>query len=244
MSHRNVAISGAATGLGLALTKRFLETGDTVYGITRTRRHWITARKNLSDSKNFYLFQADLCYEKNVKQTLSAIGKRAGRIDVLINSAGYGNRPVRIEKETVQEFQKNFSSNLLSVFLMCKYALPFFQKQKSGWIINIASMAGKRAVPFLAAYSASKFGVLAISQSVAKENQTSGFKCITVCPGGMNTAMRAKIFGVEDAKRQQSADFVAEKIVEIINGGIAVESGGDISIRHGKITAINPPPEA
>ena len=175
---------------------------------------------------------------------MSVVNHRAGRIDVLINNAGYGNKTSRLEKETLKEFQKNLSGNLVSTFLMCKYTVPLFQKQKSGWIVNISSMAGKRAVPLLGAYSASKFGVIALSQSIAKENLSSGFRCITVCPGGMNTAMRAKIFGKDDAARQQSPDFVADKILEILDGTLEVESGGDILIRHGKITAINPPPEA
>ena len=127
---------------------------------------------------------------------------------------------------------------------MCKYTLPLLKEQKRGWIINIASMAGKRAVPSLGAYSVAKFGVTALTQSIAKENPSAGFRCITVCPGGMNTEMRAKLFGRKDAERQQSADFVADKILEILDGKIQVESGGDLVIRHGRITAINPLPEA
>jgi hypothetical protein len=60
----------------------------------------------------------------------------------------------------------------------------------------------------------------------------------------MNTAMRAKLFGVADAKRQQSPDFVAEIIMRVVQGKIVVPSGGDIIIRHGKVAAINDPPPA
>ena len=60
----------------------------------------------------------------------------------------------------------------------------------------------------------------------------------------MNTQLRTKLFGREDAERQQSTDFVADKIMEIIEGKIVVQSGGDIVIRHGRVTAINPAPEA
>lgn len=245
MSGRIIVISGASTGLGLSLASRFLKAEDTVYGVTRTRNHWDLAKKNLSNhSSSFFLYQLDCSREAEVKQFFSTVRKQAGKIDLLVNNAGYANRPVRFEKETLKEFEKNLSDNLISTFLMCKHALPIFLKQKDGWIINISSTAGKRAVPGMAAYSAAKFGVLALSQSIAKENLSAGFKCITVCPGGMNTAMRVKVFGKEDAEKQQSADFVADKILEMIDGKIAVESGGDLCIRHGKITAVNPPPEA
>jgi len=128
--------------------------------------------------------------------------------------------------------------------LTIKYAFPFFKKQKKGFIVNISSMAGKRAVPRLFPYSASKFAVLALSQCVAKENAENGIKCITVCPSGMNTEMRAKLFGKKDASLQQSSDFVADIVMKVIHGKIEVLSGGDIVICHGKIKAINPPPSA
>jgi NAD(P)-dependent dehydrogenase (short-subunit alcohol dehydrogenase family) len=105
-------------------------------------------------------------------------------------------------------------------------------------------MAGKRAVPRLFAYSAARSGILALSQCVAKENADAGLKCITVCPGGMNTRMRADLFGREDAEKQQSPDFVADVIFKVIQDEIQVESGGDIVIRHGKITTVEPCPAA
>lgn len=239
-----VLITGATAGLGLSLAVRFLEAGDRVYGVSRTKRNWASARKSTHHSKHFFLLQGDLTSEPGTKRIISKVLKREGRIDILINNAGYANCPVRTEKESVREFQKNFSNNLLTAFLTAKHSLPSFRKKKKGWIINISSMAGKRAVPRLAAYSASKFGVVALSQAIAKENLDIDLKCITVCPGGMNTTMRSKLFGLEDAAKQQSPEFVADKIMEIIGGKIDVPTGGDIVIRHGQITAINPAPGA
>lgn len=244
MTERIVVITGAATGLGLSLAKQFLDHGDAVFGVTLTKRHWPKAKKLLSHRSRFFLDQADVTQESEVKHFVNSLQKRAGRIDILINNAGYAGRTARIEEETLEEFEKNITSNLTSTFLMCKYTVPIFRRQQSGWIINISSMAGKRAVPLLSAYSASKFGVVALSQAVAKENRFPKFRCITICPGGMNTVMRAKLFGEEDAKRQQSPDYVAEKILDILDETIEVESGGDVVIRYGAITAINPPPNA
>jgi NAD(P)-dependent dehydrogenase (short-subunit alcohol dehydrogenase family) len=127
---------------------------------------------------------------------------------------------------------------------MCKYAIPFMKKQARALIMNISSMAGTRAVPRLAAYSAAKFGVLALSQAVAKENAGTGLRCITVCPGGMNTEMRCELFGAEDAERQQAPGFVAGIIADIAAGKTKISSGGHIIIRHSKIAGIVPPPEA
>lgn len=241
---QSVIITGANSGLGFALAKRFVKAGDRVYGISKTKRNWSYVKSELADSGHFFLYQLDVTSEPKVRKWLKNFRRKVKKIDILINSAGYSSRPTPVEKLSVKEFQKNISANLFSAFLMCKYALPIFKSQKQGLIINIASMAGKRAVPNLAAYSASKFGVLALSQSIAKENPNAGFKCITVCPGGMNTIMRVKLFGKADAERQQSPDYVADIILKIVQNKISVESGGDIIIRHGKIAAINPKPAA
>lgn len=236
---RIVVITGASTGLGLELSERFVLEGDMVYGATLTRRHWSSARKSIVPPERFNLSQVDVCSEAQVRRFLSKVYQKTDRLDILINNAGYANRPTPLEKLDTKEFEKHFTANLLSVFLMCKYALPLFQKQRSGLIINIASYAGKRAVPSLAAYSASKFGVVALGQAIAKENSDSGFRCITVCPGGMNTKMRERLFGKEDAERQQSAGFVAEQIMKIITGEIEVASGSDVVVRHRQVSTVN-----
>ena len=117
------------------------------------------------------------------------------------------------------------------------------RKQAHGMIISISSMAGKRGVPNFAAYSASKFAVLGLTQSVAKELKDSGIFCIAVCPGGMSTEMRTKAFGWEDSKKQQSPQYVANVVKDVLMGKIKVPHGGDIVIRNGEITAINAPLE-
>ncbi|OGW79379.1 MAG: hypothetical protein A3G33_03295 [Omnitrophica bacterium RIFCSPLOWO2_12_FULL_44_17] len=241
--NRTIFITGASTGLGLSLSKGFMEAGDTVIGITKTKRHWPKALKQVNSNSKFKLICADLTKEKAVAALVKKIQKAFPKIDILINNAGYIDHVSRVEKTSAREFKNNFEINLFSAFLMCKTVLPIFIKQKSGLIINISSMAGKRAVPRLAGYSASKFGVLALSQCIAKENIENNIKCFTICPGGMNTEMREKVFGKEDAQKQQAPDFVADVIMKTVSGEIPVDSGGDIVIRHGKITAINPVPE-
>ena len=240
---RIIVITGASRGLGLELAKKFVASGDTVYGISRTRKYWPAAKKSVSSAR-FYLLSSDITSEKKVKALLAGIARRAGRIDILINSAGYSAPLTKVEDVPLKEFRKHFFQNLDSAFLMCKYAIPLMKKQARALIVNVSSMAGIRAVPRLVAYSAAKSGVIALSQAIAKENLDTGLQCITVCPGGMNTEMRRELFGAEDAQRQQTPEFVAGIIADIVEGKTEVLSGGHIIIRHGKITGIFPPPEA
>lgn len=241
--NRIVVITGASRGLGLALAGQFVASGDTVFGISRTRKYWSAAKKAV-DSDRFKLFSGDITSERTVKALLARIKRRAGQIDILINNAGYCAPPANVEKVSLLEFREHFRQNLDTAFLMCKYAIPLVRKQAHALIMNISSMAGTRAVPRLMSYSAAKFGILALSQAIAKENMETGLQCVTVCPGGMNTEMRRGLFGTEDAVRQQTPEFVANIIVQIAAGKISVLSGGHIIIRHSKITGVFPPPAA
>lgn len=240
---RVVLITGASTGLGLELAKLFVRSGDRVYGTSLTQRNWPSAQKSLS-SPFFKLSTVDGTSEKAVRKFISGIVKKEKRIDIVINNSGYANRPTTLDRETADEFRKNLEENLVTVFLMCRESLKVIKKRKKGLILNISSMAGVRAVPRMSAYSASKFGVLALTQAIQKENEGSGIKCLSICPGGMNTRMRAKVFGKADAARQQSAEFVAKKILQIVQGEIPVPPGGAVVIRHGAISAIYPLPSA
>ncbi len=241
--NRTIVITGATRGLGLELARKFIKAGDKVFGISRTREHWTAARKSIG-SGNFLLFCGDITSEKKVKELLGKIVRDAGRIDILINNAGYCGPLARVEAVSAKELTEHLAQNLLSAFLMCKYAIPAMARQERALILNISSMAGTRAVPRLFPYSAAKSGVLALSQAIAKENDGTGLRCITVCPGGMNTEMRRELFGAEDAAKQQTPEFVAGVIEQIVNGTVDVLSGGHIVIRHGKITGIFPPPAA
>jgi NAD(P)-dependent dehydrogenase (short-subunit alcohol dehydrogenase family) len=235
-------ITGASRGLGLSLTKKFLDAGWRVYGVSRTKAHWKEAQKKWGSSKDVSLHAFDVTSEPAVKAFAQKF--KGKRIDLLINNAGYGGRLMNLDKTPLSEYKKLMDANLLSVFLMSKHFIPLFRRHKIGTILNISSMAGQRAVPGVAIYSASKFGVLALSQAIAKENADIPLKCVTVCPGGMNTEMREAIFGKADAEKQQRPDYVADVIFDVYHDKVQVESGGDIVIRHGQITAIHPCPQA
>ena len=184
----------------------------------------------------------DILNKKQVDKFVDNVIDSHNKIDVLINNAGYVNELENTENVTEEEFERCMKTNIYSVFYFLKKVIPIMRKQDSGIIVNIASIAGKRGVPTLSSYSASKFAVIGLTQSVGKELKNTNVICIAVCPGGMNTEMRAKVFGPRDAKKQQDPKFVANVVRDIIIGKIKVPNAGDISIRHGKIIAIDPAP--
>lgn len=188
-------------------------------------------------------FVADVTNGNQVDKVIKSVLNKYGKIDVLVNNAGYVNKWKGVEKITLDEFKECLETNTYSVFYFLRRILPLMRKQNHGAIITISSMAGKRAVPNLSAYSASKFAAIGLTQSVAKELKDTNVFCISVCPGGMKTGMREKVFGPEDAQKQQDPKFVASVIRDILIDKVKVPHGGDIVIRYGQITAINQPPE-
>ncbi len=239
-SQSTALVTGASRGLGLELSKQLIGKGWQVFGVSRSQTHWTSAKKKVP-SKNFHLIDADVSSEHSVAELFHAIKKTNPKIDLLVNSAAYGGRLQKIEDTSAEEFEKHLKQNLLSVFLMCRAALPFLKKSQAPLVMNVSSMAGVRGVPKIAGYSASKFGVLAMTEVLAKEN-LEWLKVVTICPGGMNTKMRSDLFGKVDSARQQTPAFVSEKMMQILNNEIPILTATHVVIRHGKITQIMVPP--
>jgi len=237
-------ITGGSKGLGKELAKFFSAEGSTVVICSRSANDLKSVCNEIvgAGGKCEY-FVVDVTNKKRVDKLIDKVLSSHGRVDVLVNNAGYATKWKGIEKNTEGEFETCFRTNVYSIFYFLKKIVPIMRRQNSGSIINISSMAGKRGIPNLAAYCASKFAVVGLTQSVAKELKDTDVLCISVCPGGMSTEMRSKIFGLEDAKKQQSPQYVANVIKDVLLGKIKVPNGGDIIIRHGKIMAINPAPE-
>jgi len=119
-----------------------------------------------------------------------------GKIDFLINNAGIGSNLAFVSDYSEPEWDKIINTNLKSVFLCCKECVKNMIKNKSGHIINIASILGKTGAPYFSIYSASKGGIIAFSKSLREELKQFNIKVDIICPGSMNTpfidAVKAK----------------------------------------------------
>ncbi|HEY50959.1 MAG TPA: SDR family oxidoreductase [Dehalococcoidia bacterium] len=132
-------------------------------------------------------FQADVSKASDCRKMVETCIEKFGRIDILDNNVALGSHggPVEISEET---WDRVMNVNVKSMFLTCKYALPHMEKQGSGVIINIASIAAIRAEPSsLLAYSVSKAGVIALTREVAIQYAARGIRCNVILPGLMKT---------------------------------------------------------
>ncbi|MBI4174477.1 MAG: SDR family oxidoreductase [Candidatus Aenigmarchaeota archaeon] len=242
IENKVVVITGSSSGLGMEMAKVLSTKNNKIIICSRDESGLKNVCEEIAQKggKCSY-YKVDVTNRLQVSEFINKILKSDGKIDILINNAGYASRLNKLEDISYEDLEKNFETNIYSIFSILKCVVPAMKKQKNGMIINVSSMAGKRGVPNLSAYSASKFAVVGLTQSLAKELKDTNILSITLCPGGMNTPMRAKLFGLEEAQKQQDTRFVAEVVRDIIVNKIKVPNGGDVIVRRGKIS-VNPCP--
>lgn len=177
-------ITGCSRGLGRAFAEAALANGDQVAA---------TARKvaDLADLKQKYgelvtLLSLNVTDEIQAEMAVQTIIKTFGRLDVLVNNAGYGNVSP-IEDTSLAEFRAQIETNLFGVIILTKAVLPYFRERKAGRIIQITSIAGRIGPIGRAPYAAAKWGVEGFTESLAKEVAALGIKVTIVEPGGFRT---------------------------------------------------------
>ena len=183
-------VTGASQGLGLTLVKKLLDHGYRVAASSRDART-LSQAVGLIDRDRFLALAVDLnnpdCIDESVQQTLAAFG----RIDVVVNNAGYGMAGT-VEEIAEQEIRNIFNVNVLATINVVKSVLPVMRSQKSGYIINIGSVAGFVGAPGWSVYSATKAAVAAFSEVIALDVKEFGIKVTVAEPSGFRTGFLTK----------------------------------------------------
>jgi len=140
--------------------------------------------------------------------------KRFGGLDVLVNNAGVGAM-VEVASMSDDDWDRTIATNLTGVFYCTRAAIPAMKQSGGGWIINIASLAGRNYFPRGAAYCASKAGLVAFSESLMQEVRYDGIRVSVVMPGSVATTFGGETLGAEDAWKL-APDDIAEVIVDLL----------------------------
>lgn len=192
MSAERVAvISGGAGGIGAATGERLAARGFAVLVVDRDEAAATAAAERIGSGAS--ACAADVSQEDDVRGYVAAALDRYGRIDAFFNNAGIEGAISNVEDYPVDVFDQVLAVNLRGIFLGLKHVVPVMRGQGSGVILNTASQAGVRGVPGLAAYVASKHGVVGISQGVALEVAAAGIRVNCLCPGPTETRMMEDI---------------------------------------------------
>ena len=179
-------VTGAASGIGQATAARLTAEGGTVVGIDR----------DPVDDVDMAI-QLDLLDLDAISPTVAHVVDAYGRIDVLCNIAGIGHF-ASDEEETLEAWNRVIGVNLTATFFMSQACLPHLLESR-GCIVNTASTAGTHAQPWSSVYSASKGGVIALTQTMAITNGKSGIRVNCIAPGGVETAIGAQFTPPENA---------------------------------------------
>jgi NAD(P)-dependent dehydrogenase (short-subunit alcohol dehydrogenase family) len=182
---KTLLITGASSGFGRALFQAGLKAGHTVVGTVR-REEDRDALEALSSDGRSQAVILDVTDFGAIGAAVSALDKRFGSIDVLINSAGYGHEGI-LEESPLEELLRQIEVNVFGAVAMIKAVLPSMRRRRRGHIINITSMAGYIGLPGIAYYTASKFALEGLSDVLAKEVAPFGVKVTAVAPGSFRT---------------------------------------------------------
>lgn len=177
-------ITGASSGFGLALARYAIGRGYNVVATARSVAK-LAALSALAPDR-VLVQKLDVTVADDATTALKAAVARFGRIDVLINNAGYGTIGA-VEETSEAEFRAQMDTNFFGVVSVTQAALPYLRAQKSGAIVNVSSMGGQVSFPGASAYSASKFALEGLSEALAQEVAPFGIKVIIVEPGALRT---------------------------------------------------------
>ena len=176
-----VLITGASSGIGFEAARMLAEQGHKVYAAARR-----VERMDPLRDKGVVPLPMDVTDEASMSSGVKAVLDGEGRIDVLINNAGYGYFGA-IENVTMEEARRQLEVNVFGLARLCQLVLPVMRRQGSGRIINTSSVAGKAVLLYGGWYNVTKFSVEAFSDALRMEMQPFGIDVVMIEPGGIRT---------------------------------------------------------
>src|SRR5215468_6066837 len=227
-----VLITGTSTGFGRLFAEKFARNGYSVFATMRG-----VNGKNAERAESLRAFAAqnslpieamemDVTDESSVNACVNGVVSKAGRLDVLINNAGFAYVDL-MEAITIEQAKQIFDTNVFGVQRTMRAVLPQMHKQKSGLILQISSGAGRVVFPSFGIYCASKYALEAITEAYRYELAASGIDCVSLEPGAYKTEIFGKIDRGDDAARLASYGAMAavpEKLSDAL-----VNAAGDAS---------------
>lgn len=214
---KTVIITGGSDGVGAATAGRFADAGANLVLAARGRKKLDAVAGKLREKTQVEIFPMDVADSEACVNLFKKAQFEYGRIDILINSAGYHERGAA---ETVEadDLGRMVDVNLRAPIVLCRIALPYL-REAGGAIVNVGSLAGRTPVPYSATYSATKAGLRAFTYALHEELRGSGIKVAVVSPGPIDTGfIMSDIDKVSDLTFSQpmsTADDVARAILEL-----------------------------
>jgi len=225
IKNKVIIITGASSGIGEATARQFGRAGaKLILAARRVDRLEILAQEILAlyTGAETLVVQADLSKLEDIESLIKQTMDKFGRIDVLVNNAGFGRLDWLENLDPIKDIQSQFDVNVLGVIQTTRQALPIMMKQRSGHIINMGSMAGLVATPTYTVYAACKHAVHGFSEALRREVKPWGIEVSMIYPGGVVTEFTAhagikrKTSATTPKSLILTADQVGRAVVQLV----------------------------
>lgn len=185
MSSRVAIVTGASSGIGEVTAEQLTRAGYKVYGTSRR------GAQGHIGKRAFAMLALDVTSDESVATAVNEVLRLEGRIDLLVNNAGFGVSPAAAEESSIHQAQSIFDTNFFGMVRMIRAVIPHMRQRGSGRIINISSVLGFVPMPYMALYSATKHAVEAYSESLDQELRTQGIRVSLVEPAYIKSGFDA-----------------------------------------------------
>lgn len=199
MNGKIAIVTGASSGIGEVTAARLVRAGYKVYGSSRR------GAQGPGAERAFEMLALDVTSDASVAAAVEEVLRREGRIDLLVNNAGFGVAPAAAEESSLSQAQAIFDTNFFGMVRMIRAVLPHMRQRGSGRIINISSVLGFVPMPYMALYSATKHAVEGYSESLDQELRTQGIRVSLVEPAYIRSAFDANQLQPDEARDEYRA---------------------------------------
>jgi len=221
-------VSGASAGIGEAAAERLVKEGYEVYGTSR--------RGAQAGQRSFQMLALDVTRDESVEAAVAEVIRRSGRIDLLVNNAGFGLAPAGAEESSIEQARSIFETNFFGMVRMTRAVVPHMRRQGSGRILNIGSILGLLPMPYGALYAATKHAVEGYSESLDHELRTRGIRVSVVEPAYTRTLFDANSVEADsklDEYREVRASL-GNLFKEVVAAGDDPDVVADVIVRAAK----------
>jgi NAD(P)-dependent dehydrogenase (short-subunit alcohol dehydrogenase family) len=178
-------VTGASSGIGEATAQRLVTAGYTVYGTSR--------RGAPAGQRSFQMLPLDVTSDQSVEAVVRDVMRLNGRIDLLVNNAGFSIAPAGAEESSIEQARSIFDTNFFGIVRMTRAVVPHMRHQRGGRIINIGSVLGFLPAPYMAFYAATKHAIEGYSESLDHELRTKGIRVSVIEPSYTKTQFDAHL---------------------------------------------------
>jgi len=208
-----ILITGASSGIGKACADYLAQRGHKVFGTSRHPQSQMAEVSNTEtiQAGSLEMVQMDVNSSDSINRIMNYILEKEGRLDVVLNNAGFGMLG-SVEDTSIDEAKSLFETNFWGMLRVCKAVLPIMREQQYGYIVNISSIGGQIGLPFRGLYSASKFAVEGMTESLRIEVRPFGIHVVLIEPGNLRT----KFAGRHQTSGSQQNQAYAEKLNNVV----------------------------